>query len=80
MQFFNYALLLPLILSSAIATPVKEEVLPGQLSVSDAAEAGNELGKRGFGCPNDQICNDHVSRLTTDYIISIELIHLSAEA
>ncbi|KAL8795292.1 MAG: hypothetical protein Q9182_007548, partial [Xanthomendoza sp. 2 TL-2023] len=59
MQFFNIALLLPLVLSSAIANPVREEVLPGQVSV--AGDAPAELAKRGFGCPNDQICNDHVS-------------------
>lgn len=60
MQFSKIAILLPLVLSSAIATPVKEEQLPGQLSVSEA-EAGNELAKRGFGCPNDVICSNHVS-------------------
>lgn len=61
MHFSKIALLLPLVLSSAIATPVREEQLPGQLSVSDdGAEAGNELAKRGFGCPNDVICSNHV--------------------
>ena len=59
MQFFNIALLLPLVLSSAIATPVREEELPGQVSVADDAPA--ELAKRGFGCPNDVICSNHVS-------------------
>lgn len=68
MQFSKIALVLPLVLSSAIATPapVREEQLPNQLSVSDDGveenpEAGNLLAKRGFGCPIDYFCNRHVS-------------------
>lgn len=62
MQFSKIALLLPLVLSSAIATPVREEQLPNQLSVTDngVEEAGNALAKRGFGCPIDYFCNNHV--------------------
>ncbi|KAL8773766.1 MAG: hypothetical protein Q9209_001534 [Squamulea sp. 1 TL-2023] len=63
MQFFNIAFLLPLVLSSAIANPVREEELPGQLAVADEAAAGNELAKRGFGCPNDVICSNHCRSL-----------------
>lgn len=66
MQFSKIALLLPLVLSSAIATPVREEQLPNQLSVTEngVEEAGNALAKRGFGCPIDYFCNNHVSELT----------------
>lgn len=62
MQFSKIALLLPLVLSSAIATPVREEQLPNQLSVTEngVEEAGNALAKRGFGCPIDYFCNNHV--------------------
>ena len=66
MQFSKIALLLPLVLSSAIATPVREEQLPNQLSVTEngVEEAGNALAKRGFGCPIDYFCNNHVRWLT----------------
>lgn len=68
MQFSKIALVLPLVLSSAIATPapVREEQLPNQLSVTDngVEEAGNVLAKRGFGCPIDYFCNNHVSQVT----------------
>ncbi|KAL8839555.1 MAG: hypothetical protein Q9205_007635 [Flavoplaca limonia] len=65
MQFSKIALLLPLVLSSVIATPVKEEQLPNQLEVTDngVEEAGNALAKRGFGCPIDYFCNRHCKSL-----------------
>ena len=77
MQFSKIALLLPLVLSSVIATPVREEQLPNQLEVTDNVieEAGNALAKRGFFCPIDWICNQHVGHSTSRRSPAAILIH-----
>ncbi|KAL8964064.1 MAG: hypothetical protein Q9183_004732, partial [Haloplaca sp. 2 TL-2023] len=61
MHFSKVLLVLPLVLSSVIATPVREEQLPNQLEVTDdgVQEAENALAKRGFGCPLNYFCNRH---------------------
>ncbi|KAL8877231.1 MAG: hypothetical protein Q9198_004713 [Flavoplaca austrocitrina] len=69
MQFSKIALLLPLVLSSVIASPVREEQLPNQ------EEAGNALAKRGHGCPIDYFCGKHVGHSTSRHSPATILIH-----
>lgn len=67
MQFSKIALLLPLVLSSVTANPLREEELPNQVEVTDnvVEEGGNALVKRGHGCPIDWLCGRHVGHSTS---------------
>ena len=56
MYFSKIALFLPFILSMAVAAPAPV----GEEEVAEAQQAEGILTKRGFGCPNDVLCSQHV--------------------
>jgi hypothetical protein len=73
MHFSKIALVLPLILSVAVAVPAP---------VADDAAEGGILEPRGFGCPDDSKCNKHVNMMLDRSFFCQHTadIHLSARA
>ena len=56
MYFSKIAFFLPLFLSMTLAAPAPV----AQEEVAEAHEVEAILAKRGFGCPNDYPCSEHV--------------------
>ena len=72
MRFSSAALILPFLLSTALAMPASAN----EEAVAEAHEAKAILSKRGFGCPNDSQCNAHVRYPTASSSNGITAEHM----